>query len=106
MVQYKREVKNMSMKHDAENHPEMFKSIEKKQSVIDFIAKFDNFKRVPDSGNVIIHPGLQYGFIELAPDFVDDLKNDLSEKITMAQIGIDELSPCEKFVIFMLEDAY
>ena len=72
----------------------------------DFINKFDHFRRVPDTGNVIIHPGLPYGFIELTGDFVDELKDDLMKKISMAQTHIDELTPTEKFVIMLLQDAY
>ena len=72
----------------------------------DFINNFDHFRRVPDTGNVIIHPALPYGFIELKAQFVDDLKEDLSKKLLMAQHGVDELSPTEKFVIMMLEKAY
>ncbi len=80
--------------------------MEDKTTVGEFIEKFDCFRRIPDSGNVIIHSGVRYGFIELTEVFVDQLKDDLSKKIMMASSGIDELSPTDKFAIMMLEDAY
>ena len=70
------------------------------------INKFDHFRRVPGTGNVIIHPGLPHGFIELTGEFVDELKDDLMKKISMAQLNVDELTPTEKFVIMLLQDAY
>ena len=76
------------------------------ETAANFIDKFDHFRRTPDNGNVIIHPGLPYNLIELTGDFVDDLKRDLTTKIAMAQHGIDQLSPTEKFVIMLLQDAY
>jgi hypothetical protein len=75
-------------------------------TVAGFINSFDHFRRVPKSGNVIIHPDIPHGFIELTPAFVDELKNEFTKKLTMAQIGLDELGPIEKFVIMMLEKAY
>ncbi len=77
-----------------------------KTNIGDFINQFDHFKRVPDSGNVIIHPNLKYGFIELFPDFVEELKHDFSTKIMMATNGIQPLSPIEKFAIMLLDEAY
>ena len=76
------------------------------ETAADFINKFDQFRRSPVTGNVIIHPGLPYNLIELTGDFVDDLKRDLTTKIAMAKHGIDQLSPTEKFVIMLLRDAY
>lgn len=77
-----------------------------KMTAADFINKFDHFRRVSDSGNVIIHPGIPYGFIELTAEFVDELKDDLMKKMSLAQHHIDELSPTEKFAIMLLQDAY
>ena len=77
-----------------------------KTKAVDFINRFDYFKRVPNSGNVIIHPGFSYGFMELKAEFVDELKNHLIKKISMAQHHIDELSPTDKFAIMLLKDAY
>ena len=71
-----------------------------------FIEKFDNFRRVPSTGNVIIHPALQYGFIELTGEFVGELKNDIQKKLMMAHTGIDELDPTTKLVIMLLEKSY
>ena len=72
----------------------------------DFIESFDHFRRVPDTGNVIIHPALPYNFIELTSEFVLELQNDLAKKIMMAQTGVDELDATTKFAIMLLEDAY
>ena len=72
----------------------------------DFIEKFDVFTRATSSDSVIIHPALKYGFIELTEDFVQQLKNDLSNKIMMAHTGIEDLDPTTRFAIMMLEDAY
>jgi hypothetical protein len=72
----------------------------------DFINKFDQFRRVPDTGNVIIHPDVPHGFIELKAKFVDELKNHLIKKTFLAHNSIDKLSPSDKFVIMLLEKAY
>jgi hypothetical protein len=77
-----------------------------KTKIVDFINQFDHFRRVPDSGNVIIHPSLRYGFIELTPDFVDDLKEDFSKKFMMASNELRPLSPIERFAVMLLEEAY
>ncbi len=77
-----------------------------KTKLVDFINHFDHFTRATDSGNVIIHPGLRYGLIELTSDFVDDLKDDFSKKFMMATNDLRPLSPIEKFAIMMLEEAY
>jgi len=78
----------------------------KEQTADEFIDKFDNFRRVPGSNSVVIHPSLPYNLIELKETFVDELKRDLSTKIALAKHGVDELSPTEKFVIMLLQDAY
>ena len=77
-----------------------------KMTTGDFINKFDHFRRVPNTGNVIIQPGLAYGFIELKAEFVDELKNDLMKKMALAQHQIIKLSPSDKFAIMLLSDAY
>jgi len=77
-----------------------------KMTTKEFIDNFDYFRRVPTNGNVIIHPNLPNSFIELTGEFVDELKNNLSNRIMMAQQGIDDLGPIEKFAIMILEDAY
>ena len=64
-----------------------------KMTTVDFINKFDHFRGVTDTGNVIIHPALPHGFIELTAEFVDELKNDLMKKISMAQLQ-KKLSNC------------
>lgn len=71
-----------------------------------FIEKFDHFRRVPDTGNVIIHPALPYGFIELTGEFVDELKDDIQKKFMMAEAGIDDLDPTTKLIIMLLEKSY
>ena len=76
------------------------------RSIEDFVNKFDHFRRIPDTGNVLIHPGLTYNFIELKAEFVDQLKDDIKKKIMMAGIGVRELSPTEIFAMMMLDDAY
>ena len=78
----------------------------KEKTVGDLITKFDHFRQVPDTGNIIIHPGLNHGFIELTEEFVNDLKKNLVLRIALVSTGIDELNPIEKFAIMMLEDAY
>jgi hypothetical protein len=77
-----------------------------KQTVGEFINNFDHFTRGCGTGTVIIHPNLPYNLIELKEEFVNQLKNDLSTKLTLAQNGIDRLSPTERFAIMLLEDAY
>lgn len=71
-----------------------------------FIEKFDHFRRVPSTGNVIIHPDIPYGLIELKAEFVDRLKDDIQKKLMMAHTGIDELDPTTKLVIMLLEKSY
>ena len=78
----------------------------KKTKTADFIKQFDFFRRVPDTENVIIHPALSYGFIELTEEFVLELQNDLRKKLMMAHTGINELDATTKFAIMLLEDAY
>ena len=73
-------------------------------TVQELLEKFEYFRKY--KGNVIIHPNLPANLIELSEDFVQRLKRDLETSLMMAQTGIDELSPCTKFVIMMLEDAY
>ncbi len=77
-----------------------------KKTAKEFIEKFNHFCTVKTTGNVIIHPGLPFNLIELTEDFVNELKNDLSKKITMAHTGLDKLSPTDKFAIMILEDAF
>jgi len=77
-----------------------------KQTVKEFISTFDSYRRVHDTGNVIIHPGLKYNFIELKSDFVDSLKDDLLKKIAMAEAGVDEIDSITQFAIMILEDSY
>ena len=77
-----------------------------KTKTTDFIKQFEFFRRVPDTGNVIIHPALPYNFIELTEEFVLELQNDLRKKLMMAHAGIDELDATTKFAIMLLEDAY
>lgn len=72
----------------------------------EFIDNFDNFTRSSDKKTVVIHPGLEYGFIELTPKFVEELKKDLSSKIMMAHAGLERLSPTDRFAIMMLDEAY
>jgi len=78
----------------------------KDRSIEDFINKFDWFRRIPDTGNVLIHPGLPYNFIELKGEFVDQLKDDVTKKIMMATTGVQELSPTDIFAMMILDDAW
>ena len=72
----------------------------------EFMEKFDDFSRVSDTGNVIIHPNLSFHHIELSKDFMDSLREDLFKKIMLAHNETDELSPSTKFAIMMLEQAF
>ena len=75
-------------------------------TISEFINNFEYFKRVKDTGNVIIHLGLSYNFIELRSKFVDELKNDLKNQLMIADTNMDELSAITKFAIIILEDSY
>lgn len=72
----------------------------------EFIDKFDQFTRATHNGNVVIYPNLPHSHIELTGKFVDKLKNNFINRITMAHQGIDSLSPIERFAIMILRDAY
>lgn len=80
--------------------------MKEKMTSNEFIEKFDYFTRDSHTGNVIIHPYLPFGHIELTGDFVDLLKDDLLKKIMLAHNGIDKLDPSTKFAIMMLEQAF
>lgn len=70
----------------------------------DFFKKFDTYNG--SEGNIIIHPGLPYNFIELDENFVQELKEDLKMKVKLSMAGIDELDPTTKFAIMILTDSY
>jgi len=76
-----------------------------KETVNSLMSRFDAYRRTP-KGNVVIHPGLTANLIELTEDFVQSLKNDLQNKISMAHAGIDELDPATKFAIMILIQSY
>ena len=77
-----------------------------RQTVKEFMETFDSYRRVPDSGNVIIHPGLKYNFIELKSEFVESLRDELAIKLALVESGVDELNPLAQFAIMILEDSY
>ncbi len=77
-----------------------------KQTVEEFMSRFDGYRRVPDTGNVIIHPGLTYSFIELKSEFVESLKDELAIKLSMVEAGVDDLNPISQFAIMILENSY
>jgi hypothetical protein len=84
----------------------MSEETKKTQTTNNFLSNFDSFRRISDTGNVIIHPDLPYGFIELTGDFVDEVRDDLAKKILMAETEINPLSASTKLLIMLLQDAY
>jgi len=77
----------------------------KQETVREFLDKFDNFRRT-GTGSVVIRPCMPNGLIELKEEFIQKLKKEMELKLSMAFSGIDELTEIEKFVIYILEDAY
>lgn len=77
-----------------------------KQTVGEFLARFDSYRRVPHSDSVLIHLGLDYGFVEFKEEFVLKLKLALKTKLMMAEMQIDDLSPIDIFAIELLKNSY
>ncbi len=56
--------------------------------------------------SVLIHPPMDYSFLELSPEFYEELKDFVLKKALMLNMEMDVLTPLDKFALMVLKDSY
>lgn len=78
--------------------------------VKDIFDNLDNCKtyigKIDKREFIIIHPGLEYGFIELSKEFVENLKHEIKNKIMLNNADLQDIDNTTKFTLMILENCY
>jgi len=74
---------------------------EPKITIEDIQASLDYAKNA--SGNVLLRPVNEYGFIEIKANYMQKAFDDLLLKFRLAAMGVDELSSSDKLLFMLLK---